>query len=208
MTRAVAAILLLLCGCAVLNEAPPAAPAIDLVANAADPIRAALDAAAAAFADGGAALAGRPAATAQAAAQLEYLADALPADPRWSGPATTIARELALARAEVRDALGIAETAAPAPVIASLLAAARAWRAGDQAAAARALPAPLFRPGGAASVARLAEPGPLPQAFNATSLVATLATRRDVEGNWYGSRTAEVATGGLTTGGVPRDAGY
>lgn len=206
--RGAVALALLLGSCAELTVAPPSPPPPELAAGNAAPTRAAIDLAAAGFTDAGAGLAGRPIEAALAAARLEYLADALPADPRYGRLPSSLWRDLALARGELRDALGVAESAAAGPVTASLLAAARALRGGDAAAAARALPNPLFRPGGAGSVARLGEIGPLPQGAIATAAVAQVVARQEVDGGGFGGRPEEVAAGGFTTGGVPRDAGY
>ena len=200
-------LLLAAAGCTELTQAPPAPPPADLVAAAPDPTRAAIAATAAAFADRGTGLAGRPAAAAQAAAQLEFLAAEIPRNPRWAPMPEGIRRELLLARIEVRDALGIAENADPDRVVAALLAAARGLRAGDRAAAAAALPAPMFRPGGARSIARLNEIGPLPQTANATALAAQEVARLDAAGSWLGGRPIDAAGRQITTFG-PGGAGY
>ena len=172
-------VLLLATGCAEVTRRPPPPPPAGLVGTATDPTRAALEAAAVAFADRGIALAGRPAEAAQALAQLEYVAATLPHASRYAQVSDGIGRELALARSEARDALGVAETADSMTVVNALLAAAEALRAGNRAAAAEALPAPLFRPGGAGSVARLGELGPLPQTAIATDLAAQAVARVD-----------------------------
>ena len=182
------ALLLGAAGCAEMRQAPPPPPPAGLVpAATADPLRAALDAAAAAFADRGAGLAGRPAEAAQALAQLEYVAATLPVDQRYARLADSVGRDLILARDEARDALGTMQAAPAAAVMRALLAAAARLRAGDAAGAAQALPAPLFRPGGAESVARLGELGPLPQ-----TSVALLFAQQAV------ARIDAVAAGGST----------
>lgn len=174
---AVSLLALVAAGCAEMRRpvAPPA-PA-DLVGGAPDPARAAIAAAAAAFADRGAGLVDRPAAAAQAAAQLEFSTEAFATDPRWAAMPESVRREMLLARTELRDAIGIAETAPTRRAVGALLGAARALRADDRGRAAAALAPPLFRPGGAASVARLADPGPLPQVANATALAQAAAVR-------------------------------
>jgi hypothetical protein len=192
--------LLLLGACAELRQAPPRPPPADLAAGTADPARAAVGATAAAFADRGAGLAGRPAEAAQALAQLEFLTAELSRNPRFAPLPESLRREFLLARAETRDALGIDEQAPPDAVVAALLAAARALRAGDRAAAARAMPAPPFRPGGARSVVRLGELGPLPQTALATGLAAQDVARLDIESGWLGRGSAEAVTGGITYG--------
>jgi hypothetical protein len=200
-------------GCAEVTRPPPPPPPAGLAAiGTADPVRASLDAAAAAFADRGAALAGRPAEAAQAAAQLEHAAAGLPRDPRYARLADGVGRELALARSELRDALGVAEAADPAAVSRALLSAADRLRAGDRAGAARALPAPMFRPGGAASVARLGELGPLPQAAVATAFAQQAVARVDAMGLGGSTQMPETTfgIGSVTTsfGGSTGQAGY
>jgi hypothetical protein len=202
--------LLALCagGCAEVAR-PASAPApADLVAGAPDPARAAIAAAAAAFADRGASLANRPEAAAQAAAQLEYAADAFATDTRWAAMPESIRREMLLARDELRDAIGLDAAAPGRTAVSALLSAARALRAGDRRRAAAALPPPLFRPGGEGSIARLADPGPLPQAANATALAQAVASRMEVEGR-LGSTQMRERSMGIGGVGLARDpAGY
>lgn len=202
------ALVFLAAGCAeVTRPAPPPAPA-DLVAGAADPAHAAIAAAAAAFADRGAGLLDRPAAAAQAAAQLEYATDAFATDPRWAAMPEGVRREMALARTELRDAIGLDPAASGRAAVAALLGAARALRAGDRGRAAAALRPPLFRPGGEASIARLADPGPLPQVANATALAQAQAARLGADERLGSTQMRErsVGIGGV---GLARDpAGY
>jgi hypothetical protein len=195
-------LLLAAAGCTELRQAPPAAAPMDLVRGVSDPGRAAIAAAATAFADRAAGLAGQPEAAARAAAQLEFATEALGRDPRFAPIPDGIRREMLLARTELRDALGVAESAPPGQVVDALLAAARALRAGNAARAAAALPAPTFRPGGERSVARLGELGPLPQAANATALAAREVERLDAEGRWIGSRPDETGGTQITTFGL------
>jgi hypothetical protein len=202
-------------GCAEISRPPPPPPPTGLLlgqeAMDPSPVRAVAEAAAAAFADRGSGLAGRPAAMAQAAAQLEFLASDLPRDPRYGRLAEGVSNDLALARQEVRDVLGIAQAAAPAVVTQALLAAARALRAGDRAAAAAALPAPTFEPGGAGSVARLGEAGPMPQAGIATQYAAQAVARADALGLAGTPRFSETSFGfgaATTDYGARPGAGY
>lgn len=202
MRRAGLLLLLATAACAQVTQAPPPPPPADLVAGEADPTRAAITAVADAFADRGEHLAGRPAEAAQAAAQLEFIVEDLPRNPRWSAMPDSIRLELLLARSELRDALGVAEAAPPDEVIEALLRAARALRAGDRRAAAAAMPAPLFRPGGARSVTRLGELGPLPQVANATALtVAQLDIEGRLSSTQFPERTGGI--GNITTPGAP-----
>jgi hypothetical protein len=190
--------LLLLGACAEVRQAPPPPPPADLAAGTADPARAAMGAAAAAFADRGAGLADRPAEAAQALAQLEFLTAELSRNPRFAPLPESLRREFLLARTESRDALGIDEQAPPDAVVTALLATARALRAGDRAAAAQAMPAPTFRPGGARSIVRLGELGPLPQTALATGLGAEAFTRLDTQAGWVGREVVGGVTGGAT----------
>jgi hypothetical protein len=201
MRRAALLILLGAAGCAEMQQRPPTPP-MGLAAGAPDPARAAIQGAAQAFADRGRGLSGQPVAGAMAAAQLEYATEALATDPRFAPVPEAVRRQMELARTELRDALGVQEAAAPRPVIDGLLAAAQALRARNPAAAARALPAPLFRPGGERSVARLGELGPLPQASNASALLAQQIAQLDAEGGWNGTRQAETSGVNITTFGL------
>ena len=149
----------------------------DAVTGAGDPTRAAIVGSAYAF---GAAesLAGRPDAAARAAAQVEYLAAEIPAGPRWVEFSPLVGQELVAARAELRDALGIAPGAPPQAVVDALYSASRALRAGDQASAGAALGAPISRDG-QAILARLASLPPLPRTRIATSLTNLEMNRVD-----------------------------
>jgi hypothetical protein len=179
--------------CAEMRQAPAPLP-VPLAAVApttADPLRGAIDAMVPAFADRGRRLAGRPAEAAQALAQLEFVTAAIPRDARYAPIPESVRRDLALARIEVRDALGVAEDAAPENVVRALLSAAAALRAGNAARAAAALPAPMFRPGAQRSVERLGELGPLPQTAIATANVAQAVARLDTTGGWPGGQPSE-----------------
>lgn len=192
-----------------VRRVPPAPPPPGLVLiETPDPLRAALDEAAAAFADRGQDLAGQPARAAQALAQLEYVAATLPADQRYAAVAANYGRDLALARDEGRDALGVM-VAAPAPAVTrALLAAAAALRAGNAAGAAAALPAPMFRPGGAESVARLGELGPLPQV--AVTMTTTQQAVAQIDGavGLLGVTGTQQLQGGAGLGPGPIGTGF
>ncbi|MCO6417709.1 hypothetical protein JYK14_16290 [Siccirubricoccus sp. KC 17139] len=200
--RLLLALLLPLGACAELRQPASLPSPAPLGVVTADPVREAVAATARAFADRGAALAGQPAAAAEALARLEFLVAELDRNPRYASLPEGLKRELGFARTETRDAAGIAETASEAAVTPALLAAGRALRAGDAARAAAALPAPLFRPGGARSVARLGELGPLPQTNLATGLLAQEVAQRDAAGGWMAPATAaaEAPIGGITFG--------
>lgn len=184
-----------------LQRPPPPPPPGGLVAGSADPLMATVDAAASAFADRGAGLAGRPAETAQAAAQLEYLALSLGIDARYPELAGSVGRELLLARDEVRNALGILASASPESVMRVLLQVSADLRADRRAAAAAAMAPPLFRPGGAESIARLGEIGALPQAANATAVAREAVARAQAIGSGGSTRMVETGLGlGQATG--------
>jgi hypothetical protein len=201
-TLAVMLPLLVVAGCAEMREAPPPAAPPGLAQGSADPARAAITGAAAAFVDRGWGLADQPEAAARAAAQLEYATAALGRDPRFAPVPESIRRGMLLARAELRDALGVAEAAPPDQVVGALVAAAEALRVGDAKRAAAALPAPTFLPGGERSVARLGALGPLPQTANATVLAARQLDRLDVEGGWAGIRPDGIGSSEITTFGL------
>ncbi|WP_149535385.1 hypothetical protein [Siccirubricoccus phaeus] len=204
-----AALLLGLGACAEMRRPATLPPAAPLGTVTVDPVRVAVANAARAFADRGSALAGQPAAAAEALAQLEFLTAELSRNPRYASLPEELRRELGFARVETRDAAGIAEGATEAAVTPALLDAARALRAGDRARAAAAMPAPLFRPGGARSVARLAELGPLPQTNLATGLLAQEMAQRDAAGAWLPAAATEAPLGGVTFGqGGGITAGY
>jgi hypothetical protein len=207
MRSGVLLLLGLAAGCAEMKQAPPAIPTAALAPGSADGVRGSIEAMAPAFADRARGLAGRPAEAAQAAAQLEFVTAAIPRDPRYAPIPEGVRRELLLARQELRDALGTADDAAPGAVVPALLAAAAALRAGNQARAAQALPAPTFRPGGARSVVRLGELGPLPQAAIATAMVKREVARLDAEGRWLGGRPVDASGNTITTFGLGGNTG-
>lgn len=157
-------LLALVAGCAEMRT-PPAItriPAV-LAPNSPDPVRTMAAEAAAAFADAGRSLAGDPARTARAAAQVEMLLAEFERDPRWAPISPGAIFELRGARLELRAALGIRAGAGSDAVARALAAAYQALQRGDQRAAQAALDPALFEPGGAVTLARLINPGPLPQ---------------------------------------------
>ncbi|MBW8268915.1 hypothetical protein [Caldovatus aquaticus] len=190
--------------CAELRAPPPGEGLPPLLSpDPGDPLRGTVRAAAADFAESGRGLAGRPREAALAAARLEYLAAAVSGDPRFAPMPPAAGLALRNARAELRAALGTREDAEPRAVVAALLAAARALGAGDAAAAARALPPSLFRPGGAETLRRLGELGPLPAAMLATQQVAREMARLDADRRWFGPAAtddAEAGAGRTTVG--------
>lgn len=141
----------------------------DAVVGAGDPTRSAVLSTAAVFGDRTPA-AGQPAAAARGIAQMEFLAVALPADSSFSNASPTLMPQLNTARREWRSALDIAPDAPPQAVIDSLYAAGRALDAGQRDAAAAALPPAIFRRGGGATVAQLAN---LPSLPNTAAAAAT-----------------------------------
>ncbi|GGG42028.1 hypothetical protein GCM10010964_31900 [Caldovatus sediminis] len=196
-------------GCAELRT-PPQDRGLPLLLSPdpGDPLRGTVRAAASDFAESGRALAGRPREAALAAARLEYLAAAVPSDPRFAPMPASVGFALLTARAELRSALGTRTEAPPRPVIVALAEAARALGAGDPAAAARALSPALFEPGGAATLQRLGELGPLPAAMLAAQQAAREMARLDADQRWFGTAATEPGvSAGQTTIGLG-DAGY
>jgi hypothetical protein len=100
----------------------------------------------------------QPAAAARAIAELEWLADNLPTNPRWQQASAVGLNGIQQSRWEARRALGIPERAPGQAVINGLAAAARAIDANDQPALARALPRNIFPLGPQETVRRLAAP--------------------------------------------------
>ncbi len=199
-------LLLGLAACAEMRTPPPPAPPADLASSAqggerADPLRAAILASAEAFGDAGLSLAEKPEAVAQAAAQLEYVTQALPQAQAYAAMPRGTLLSLGLARTELRAALGIEEAAEPRQVMLALLAAARALRANQPEQAARALPAGMFRPGGTASLRRFAEPGPLPQVATATASARQELGKLDSNQAWLQGRSQDMI--GMEIGNTP-----
>jgi hypothetical protein len=166
--------LLILGACAEMRQPPVATrvPAV-LSAGSADPVRGMLADAAGSFSDAGRSMLGDPARFARAAAQLELLTAELARDARWAPLPAGVGLEMRAARTELRAALGTRAGADPDQVARALATAHVALARGDRAAAAAALDPALFEPGGVVVLARLANPGPLPQARIATGLAQT-----------------------------------
>lgn len=181
---------------AVLSGAPGAGP----------PLRAAVEATAAAFANQGAALAGRPADAALALARFEALEMEVSGGRAWPGLSPSVGYAMRTARDENRAAIGAARGAAGGDVVRALGAVAARLRAGDRAGAEAALAAPVFEPGGAVTLDRLAEIGPLPAAEQASATLAREVRRLDLDrgwagaGNWWQSGAAGAITDGLGAG--------
>ncbi|PWS34162.1 hypothetical protein DFH01_26400 [Falsiroseomonas bella] len=187
----------LLAACAEMRQPPEFAripPGLGVAS--ADPVPAMIAEAAAAFSDGGASLNGRPAEAARAIGQMELVAEAFRRNPRWAPVSAATVTELRTARTEWRQAIGIPETAAPETVAVALGQASLALRENDTQRAAAALAPAAFMPGGAPAIARLAAPGPLPQARIASALA-----RDEV------ARMARMQLGGVT-GALDPDAPF
>lgn len=116
--------LALLAGCADVTLPDPVQLPRDSVEGAGDPTRAAVSRAAYVFADP-ARLSGQPAAMARAIADMEFLAAALPFDPRYQQRDPLLPWQLAQGRAEWRAALGIPPGQPAQPLIDGLTAMAR-----------------------------------------------------------------------------------
>jgi hypothetical protein len=190
-------LLLALPACAEMRQRPDHAripPGLGVAA--ADPVPAMVAEAAAALADGGASLNGRPAETARTLGQMELVAEAFRGSPRWAPVSSATLTEMRTARTEWREAIGIPATAAGEAVAIALGQASLRLRENDTAGAAGALVPALFQPGGAPTIARLAAPGPLPQAR-----IASVMARDDVQ------RLLRAQIGGVT-GALDPDAPF
>jgi hypothetical protein len=166
----VLAVTLALAACA---GSPPAEPAPPVPiqpgpTSAADPARQAVLSAAYTFTDTRI-VADRPADAARAAAQIEWMAAALPGDPRWTGTVPTLFPALRQARAEMRQTLGIAPGASAVAATRGLVEAAAALDQGSRSAAVAAL-APVAPGGGQAVLARLDALPQMPRAALAARL--------------------------------------
>ncbi|HWT11090.1 MAG TPA: hypothetical protein VN329_18100 [Roseomonas sp.] len=111
--------------------------------------------------------ANQPAAAARAIAELEWLADNLPNNPRWQTASATGLNELSQARWEARTALGVPRGASSQGVINGLAAASRAIEGNNQTALAAALPRAIFPLGPQATVQRLSQPPSVPSVMQA-----------------------------------------
>jgi len=157
VSRRALLLLPLLAGCAGAVMPDPVRLPRDSVEGAGDPTRAAVSRAAFAFNQPGQ-LAGRPAEAARAIADMEFLAAALPFDPRFQQRDPLLPFQLAQARAEWRTALGIPDAQPAQPVIDSLYAMARTGNA--------LLPLGIFGLNAGATLAALP---PLPQTGRAAA---------------------------------------
>ena len=116
---------------------------------------------------------GRPAEAAEAAAELEFLANEMATNPRYAPEVNpAVGQQLEAGRREMREFLGVAPSAAPELVIAGLRRAAAALRAGSRAGAEAALSAPAFAYGPSATLGRLASMPRLPRVAEAAGGVA------------------------------------
>jgi hypothetical protein len=117
--------------------------------------------------------AGSPALAAEAAAELEFLANEFATNPRYATEANpAVSQQLEAARREMRGFLGVSSDAAPELVMAALRRTAAALRAGSRAAAEAALSGPAFAYGPAATLGRLASMPRLPRVSEAAGGVA------------------------------------
>lgn len=122
--------------------------------------------------------ANQPAAAARAIAELEWLADNLPNNPRWQTSSATGLNELSQARWEARNALGIPRGASSQGVINGLAAASRAIEGNNQTALAAALPRNIFPLGPQATVQRLSQPPSVPSVMQAYWALSGRQTNR------------------------------
>lgn len=112
-------------------------------------------------------LTGQPWETARLVQALEFLAVELPNGPRWNVMLPMAQLAVPAARAEWRQAFGIAPDALAQQVIDSLAELRSAFAARRPAGAVAALRAPLFTPGGQETLNRFAAPPALPRSTRA-----------------------------------------
>lgn len=110
---------------------------------------------------------GQPWETARLVQALEFLAVELPNGPRWNVMLPMAQLAVPAARAEWRQAFGIAPDARAQQVIDSLAELRNAFAARSPAGAVAALRAPLFTPGGQETLNRFAAPPALPRSTRA-----------------------------------------
>jgi hypothetical protein len=163
----------LLLGLPALAAACASDPAADYLFGVGDPVRGTALHAPWMLSDT-AQYAGRPAEAARALVQLEFLAHTLATSPRYAPEVRpTVLFQLRAARAEAREAVGIAPDAPPEAVMDRLRAAADALEAGSPARAEAALDAPrIFALGPRATLARLGALPPLLRTREAAGAVA------------------------------------
>jgi hypothetical protein len=112
-------------------------------------------------------LVGQPWETARLVQALEFLAVEVPNGPRWNVMLPMAQLAIPAARAEWRQAFGIAPDARPQEVIDSLTELRTGFAEQRPAAAMAALRAPLFSPGGQETLNRFANPPALPRTTRA-----------------------------------------
>ncbi|MBR0678985.1 hypothetical protein GXW74_00660 [Roseomonas eburnea] len=169
LRRFVLAAVLAAAACAPAQPPPTMPSAAMPTAVTTDPITQARQGAASFFR---APQAGQPAQAARAIANMEYLAEAVPADPVWQTARSSSLVGLAQAKNEGRRALGIPASAPSQAVIDGLLAAATALEANDRAGVARALPSNVFTAGPDQTVRRLSQPPRIPSASGALAALS------------------------------------
>ena len=151
------------------------------------PLRAAVEATTADFANQGAGLAGHPAETALALARFEAIEVEVANRRAWPALSPTIGYAMRVARDENRAAIGAAQQASSSDVIQALGTVAQRLRANDRDGAAAALRSPTFEPGGAVTLDRLSEVGPLPAAEQAMAALSRDVRRLDLDSGWAGA---------------------
>lgn len=109
----------------------------------------------------------QPAAAARAIAELEWLADTLPNNPRWMTASDVGINSLVESRWTARRALGISQSTPGQAVINGLAAAANAIDSNNQSGLSAALPRNIFPLGPQQTIARLSQPPSLPDVMQA-----------------------------------------
>lgn len=116
---------------------------------------------------------GRPVEAAMAVEQLEFLTNELATSPRYAPAISpTVLQRLQAARAEMRQALGIAPDATPEVVMTSMRRTADALKGGSRAQAEAALSSSAFPAGPMVMLTRLNTLPHLPRCAEAASVVA------------------------------------
>ncbi|MCU0887824.1 MAG: hypothetical protein MUC64_07345 [Rubritepida sp.] len=166
--------ILALGACAADAPAPSARLPVGVVEGGSDPMRYAVLQSAYVFNAPGAI---SPAKKAEAAALLEFVATNWGQDIRWNTPSPGLTAQLAAARDELRDALGIAPAARPQAVVSGLINAARRLE-GD--ATGPGLPVDAF-PDSRRTLSRLEALPALPATQRATQLMEQEFMRQEQE---------------------------
>jgi 8-oxo-dGTP pyrophosphatase MutT (NUDIX family) len=167
-------ILALLAACAAEPPAPTARLPAGIIQGGTDPMRYAVQQSDYVFNTTAAISAAK---RAEAAALVEFVGSNWATDIRWNTPSPGLVGEIAAARRELREALGIAPDAAPQAIVSGLVNASRRLE-GDT--TGPGLPVEAF-PDPARTLARLQAPPPLPATRLATARIRQEFDRAEQE---------------------------